>query len=411
MRGTLSEKLYSAMAVLELMTKRWTSEKNYSSEDNKMSKPIKILYIIDELNDKRGGTENQLIKLLHGLNKEKFQVHLLRFQTRPLSVINSSILQCDESVININKFNRISTYINFIKLIKFIREYEPHVVHTFFPTGNILGVIAARLAGVKNTVSSRRDYGEWMNSRYLIATRIANKFVKKIVANSCSVKKLTEKKEHTGNGQVEVILNGINTTEFYNIGKDTDLKARLNIPDNDKVVGIVANFSPVKHHTTFLKAAGEINAARKDVSFILVGAGTMRSELESLGASLNISHKLVFTGPQDDVIPYLSIMDVGVNCSLREGLSNAVMEYMAAGIPCVVSNAYGNNDLITHNENGYVFEIDDYKMLAKLILELFDDAATRQKFIKNARRKIDCEMSLEAMLSRFEHFYHSMVKL
>jgi glycosyltransferase involved in cell wall biosynthesis len=381
------------------------------SGNNEMAKPIKILYIIDELNDKRGGTENQLIKLLHGLNKEKFQAHLLRFQTRPRSEINSSILQCDESVINIYKFNRISTYINFIKLIKFIREYKPHVVHTFFPAGNILGVIAAKLACVKNTVSSRRDYGEWMNRRYLIATRIANIFVTKIVANSYSVKKLTEEREHTRNGQVEVILNGINATKFYNIRKDTDLKARLNIPEHDKVVGIVANFSPVKHHSTFLKAAGEIAAVRKDVSFILVGAGQMRSELKSLGASLNIAHKLVFTGAQDDVIPYLSIMDVGINCSVREGLSNAIMEYMAAGIPCVVSNAPGNIDLITHDENGYIFEIDDYTMLAKHILGLFDDAATRQKFIKNARRKIEYEMSLEAMLSRFEHFYHSMVKL
>jgi glycosyltransferase involved in cell wall biosynthesis len=312
---------------------------------------------------------------------------------------------------NIYKFNRISTYINFIRLIKFIREYKPHVVHTFFPVGNILGVIAARLAGVENTVSSRRDYGEWMNSRYLMATRFANKFVTKIVANSYSVKKLTEKKEHTRNGQVEVILNGINASEFCNIVKDTDLKARLNIPEHDKVVGIVANFWPVKNHATFIKAAVEIAAVRKDVSFVLVGTGAMQSELESLGAALNIAHKLVFTGAQKDVIPYLSIMDAGVNCSAREGLSNAVMEYMAAGIPCIVSNASGNIDLITHDENGYLFEIDDYKTLAKLILGLFDDAETRQKFIKNARRKIEDEMSLEAMIFRFEHFYRNMVKL
>jgi L-malate glycosyltransferase len=375
-----------------------------------MVKPIKILYIIDELNCKLGGTENQLIKLLHGLNREKFQAHVLRLQNRPWSQINSTILQCDESVISIYKFNRMSTYINFIKLIKFIREYKPHVVHTFFPVGNILGVIAARLAGVENTVSSRRDYGEWMNSRYLMATRFANKFVTKIVANSYSVRKLTEKKEHTRKGQVEVILNGIDATEFYNIEKDTDLKARLNIPEHDKVVGIVANFSPVKNHATFIKAAAEIAAVRKDVSFVLVGTGEMQSELESLGASLNIAHKLVFTGPQKEVIPYLSIMDVGVNCSLREGLSNAVMEYMAAGVPCVVSNASGNIDLITHDENGYIFEINDYKMMANLVLGLFDDAETRQKFIKNARGKIESEMSLEAMLLRFEHFYHSIVK-
>jgi glycosyltransferase involved in cell wall biosynthesis len=375
-----------------------------------MAKPIKLLYIIDALDDKLGGTENQLIKMLRGLNRETFQVHLLCFHNRPWFEKNASIFQCDVSVINIHKFTRISTYVNFVKLIQFIKEYNPDVVHTFFPVGNILGVIAARLAGVKNTISSRRDYGEWMDSRYLLATRIANTFVTKIVANSQSVKALTKSREHAGNGQVEVILNGIDTSGFYNIKKDIALKARLNIPSHDRVVGIVANFRPMKHHTTLIKAAGEISAVRKDVSFVLVGTGIMRSELESLGASLNIAHKLVFTGPQADIVPYLSIMDVGVNCSEREGLSNAVMEYMAAGIPCVVSNAGGNTDLITHDVNGYLFALDDYKSLANLTIKLLNDQQTVRKFSKNSREKIENEMSLESMLSQYDGLYRRLAE-
>jgi glycosyltransferase involved in cell wall biosynthesis len=375
-----------------------------------MPKQIKILYIIDALDDKLGGTENQLIKMLRGLKREQFKVHLLCFHNRPWFEKNASIFQCDVSVINIHKFTRISTYVNFITLIKFIKKYNPDVIHTFFPVGNILGVIAARLAGVKNTISSRRDYGEWMDSRYLLATKIANMFVTKIVANSQSVKALTHEREHARNGQVEVILNGINTAGFYSIKKDVELKMKLGIPPHDKVVGIVANFRPMKHHATFVKAAGEIAAVRNDVSFVLIGTGMLRSELEFLGASLNITQKLIFTGPQTDIIPYLSIMDVGVNCSEREGLSNAVMEYMAAGIPCVVSNAGGNTDLITHNVNGYLFDLDDYKTLAAFIMKLLQDQETARKFINNSREKIEREMSLESMLAQYAELYRRLAE-
>jgi glycosyltransferase involved in cell wall biosynthesis len=232
--------------------------------------------------------------------------------------------------------------------------------------------------------------------------------VKKIIANSSQVKELTRKREKACDGKVEVILNGIDMSKFKKVERDLVLKRRLKIPGDDKVVGIVANFRPMKHHHIYLKAAVEILKVRDDVSFVLIGQGELEQEVTTLGQSFKIGHKLYFTGPQSDVLPFLSIMDVGVNCSEREGLSNAVMEYMATGVPCVVSDAGGNPDLITHDKNGYVFQLDDYKALADLVLRLLDDESTRQRFTKNAREKIEKEMSIGAMLSQYEELYRSL---
>ena len=374
-----------------------------------MSRPIKIFFIIDVLDTDLAGTENQLIKLINGLDKTKFNVQLICLKSHPWFQANRNILDCFSTIIEINRFNKIDTYLNFFKLINAFKSNNPDIVHTFFPTGNIVGVIAAKLAGVKLIISSRRDFGEWINGRYLFATKLANKFVDAVITNSYQVKELTERKERLKNGKVFVISNGIDTASFRAFDRSCSLKKKLNIPDHHKVVGIVANFRPMKHHYTFLKAAREILKTRDDVSFILVGKGSLQADLERTVNLYGINDHMHFTGPQKEVIPYLSIMDVGINCSEKEGLSNAIMEYMASGVPCVVSDAGGNSDLISHNINGYTFKLDDYKALADLTLDLIKDKETRDKFIFNAREKIEKEMSLEVMLSKYETIYQKLL--
>lgn len=372
-----------------------------------MNEIKKIVYIIDQVGSNMAGTEKQLINMINGLNKERFKIYLICFRKHPWFEKNARFLKCDSTVIKINKITRRSTYINFLKLIQYLRNIRPDIVHTFFPVGNIAGVLAARLAGVKNIISSRRDNGEWINPMYLFATNIANRYVKKIVTNSYEVKKYTEKVEKNCSGKVEVIANGIDVDLFKNIKICYDLKQKLNIPQNNKIVGILANFRPMKHHQTFIQSANEILKIRDDVNFVLIGFGftPWEEEIKKMVNTLGIDHKLHFVGAQKEVVPFLSIMDVGVNCSEMEGLSNAIMEYMAAGIPCVVSNSGGNPDLITHNINGYTFELDDYKTLANLTLRLLDDKETRERFINNSLEKVKKEMRLEHIILKYESFY------
>ena len=378
------------------------------------NRQLRILYLIDILAGNQGGTERQLIELIKGLDRERFKSYLICLSDSPWFQTNARIFDCDSSVWKIDKLKNMSTYINFGGLIKFMKDFKPDIVHTFFPVGNSLGVIAARLSGIKQIVSSRRDYGEWMNDRYLFATKLANTFTTRIIANSQAVRELTERAEKVRNGKVEVIYNGIDLNKFNKCKRDDTLKKKLNIPDNDKVVGIVANFRPMKHHFTFIQAAHEILQTRQDISFLLVG-GTpetvpLMEKMKALGKSFNISEKLCFTGSHEDIMPYLSIMDIGVNCSEKEGLSNAIMEYMAGGIPCIVSNAGGNPDLITNNVNGYTFELDDYRTLAERVLKLLDDDVTKQIFIERSRDKIEKEMSLEAMLLQYENLYQRLFR-
>lgn len=370
-----------------------------------MNKPIKIAFIIDTLDAYAGGTENQLLKILSGLDRAEFEILLICFRQNPWFEKNASKLGCSTAVLKIGAVRNWRTYMNIYKLVKVLRKFDPDIVQTFFPVGNILGVLAARLAGVKNVVSSRRDFGEWMSTRYLVATKAANLVVKKIIANSKMVRELTIEKEKATPSKLEVFYNGIDVDMFKDLRQDISLKKMHGIPSEDMVIGIVANFRHMKHHHVFIKAAAEASSRRRDLSFLLVGAGPLKDEMMALANTLGINDKTHFVGLQTDVRPYLSIIDIGVNCSKGEGLSNAIMEYMCAGIPCIVSRAGGNYDLITHDINGYTFELDDHQALAGLIVRLLDDDAKRKVFAVKALEKIRKEMSLETMLSTHIDFY------
>jgi len=371
----------------------------------KMNRKIKLTYIIDVLDTNLAGTENQLIKMINGVDKGRFDVELICFSDHPWFKANKERLECSTKIFSIAKFKKPATYLEFFKLANYLRSSKPDVVHTFFPVGNIVGVLASKLAGVKVIISSRRDYGEWMSPRYLFFTKLANRFVTRIIANSNAVKELTLEKEGPGEDRVGVIYNGIDPDFCRGLVRDSGLKKSLKIPEGNLVAGIVANFRPMKHHQTFIMAASEVLKSRKDITFLLIGSGRLKSEMERLAAELKIGDNLIFPGSLPDVLPYLSIMDIGVNCSEGEGLSNAVMEYMCAGIPCVVSRAGGNPDLIQDGINGRTFEIDDYKTLAVIMLKLFEDAGVRSRFTAEARMKIEREMSLEVILSRYEGLY------
>jgi len=378
-----------------------------------MNKPIKVAYVVDVLDTAQAGTENQLIKMLKGLGSRGFEISLVSLRNHQWLVENAASLSCDVTVFQICQFKRLGTYRSILELIRFLRAQRPDIVHTFFPVANVVGVMAAWLAGIRNIVSSRRDYGEWMTGPYLLATRVANHFVKKIVANSPRVKTLTVLAEKVAHDKVAVICNGLDMAAFRDVTPDHHLKQRLGIPAGNKIVAKIANFRPMKHHDTFIRAASVILETRGDVDFLLVGTDAaerlLRPELEALANSLNIAGSVHFTGQQSDVVPYLSIMDIGVNCSEGEGLSNAIMEYMAAGVPCVVSNGGGNPDLIKDGDTGRLFELYDHEQLARIVVELLDNEPERKRLSANARKFVRDEMSIDSMLSNYEALYGALV--
>lgn len=377
-------------------------------------KRIKLLIIIDYIYKITGGTEKQVVRMIKNLDNNKYELHLLTLCDTQWIVENELQLGCKGKRFNYKVFNLkdLRNLASFFGITKYIKKIRPDIVITFFPTSYILGVFAARLAGVKNIVSTRRDYGLWLSSKkYIYLLKIANRFVGRLLANSQNVKNIASEREGFDSARINVIYNGIEIEQFnHNFNVEYELRKNLGIPENNKVVGIVAGLRPMKRHETFLKAAEKLLKTRSDISFVLVGDGPLRNELETLTDELKISGNIYFAGWQENMLPYLSIFDIGVNCSSKEGLSNAIMEYMAYGVPCIVSNAGGNTELIEHGVNGYVFELDNDKELAGLILSLLKDAEMQKSFVLKSKDIISSKFSVERMIADYDKFFAQILK-
>jgi len=131
----------------------------------------------------------------------------------------------------------------------------------------------------------------------------------------------------------------------------------------------------------------------------------LRRGLEDLASDLGISGHVHFVGTQEDVLPFLGILDVGINCSANEGLSNAIMEYMAHGVPCIASRAGGNPELIEHKVNGYLFELDDEKQLSALIAKLLAEQETMKDFASRSKEMILESFTLEKMIEEYDRYF------
>ena len=377
--------------------------------DCKRPKKIKVIFMIDFLYALSGGTENQLVKIIKNLERNKYDIYLLTLQETQWVRDNMRNLNCSIMVYNIEKLKNPINILVFIRLVKYIRKVKPDIVVTFFPLSNILGVIAAKFAKVDTIISTRRDYGLWLDKKSVYFLRFANIFVKGIVANSRKVKELTSEEEKFDSSKIHVIYNGVEANNFNPYAaKGYLLKKELGISPHSKVVGIVGNLRPMKRHRTFIKAAKQVSRVRNDVDFIIVGDGPLRKDIEALTAKLGIEKQIHFVGRQEDILPFLSIFDIGVNCSSNEGLSNAIMEYMAFGIPCIVSDAGGNPELIKNGINGYTFEVDNHLELSRLILDLLDDKEKRKYFIAKSKNRIK-NMSLNKMISTYDRYFTDLL--
>lgn len=370
------------------------------------SKKIKITFIIDTIHGIKAGTETQLNLLINYLDKNKYDIHLLCLRETEWVKENSSTINCKVNVFKVNSIINPMSILSYIKVIRHVQNIKPDIVMTFFRDSNIIGVIAARLANVKVILSTRRDYGLWLDRRTHYILGLANRFVKGIIANSRKVKELTCKQEIIDCSKTHVIYNGIKFGDAKPVKFDNkQLKNKLGIPLDNQIVGIVANLRPMKRYRTFINAAEQVLLKKNNVHFVIVGDGQLRDPLENLAAELGIRDYIHFAGSQEDVLPYLSIFDIGINCSANEGLSNAIMEYMDFEIPCIVSAAGGNEELIENGINGYTFELDDYLELAKLIIDLLDDDEKKKAFIVKSKKWVRTNLNIDNMINQYDRYF------
>ena len=173
-------------------------------------------------------------------------------------------------------------------------------------------------------------------------------------------------------------------------------------------MGIVANLRPIKNIELFIRAASTLTASHPQVHFEIAGEGALRGPLQTLIDTLGLHDRVALRGTVADIPKFLGRLDVAVLCSLSEGAPNAIMEYMAAGLPTVATDVGGNAELVEHEVTGLLVPGNDVERLAGAIDRLLRDRDLAARLGTTARQRAFAAYGVEAQARRYEDFYAAL---
>ena len=205
--------------------------------------------------------------------------------------------------------------------------------------------------------------------------------------------------------RIRVIINGVEGLRKYSAEKRASVRKELGV-DGCFVVGICARIESCKGHEDLLRAARMLLRDDERYRFIIVGDGSLYTQMRQLADALGIYDKVIFTGFTDDVEKYFNCFDLNVNCSVgTETSSLALSEGMSIGLPSVASSYGGNPYMVRHGENGLIYTAGDFVSLAMMIRCIFEDRRSYEKMSQNAYSRFLSELNSRNMTEQTEAFY------
>ncbi|MCH7987713.1 MAG: glycosyltransferase, partial [Planctomycetes bacterium] len=314
---------------------------------------IPICYVIPSIDTPRAGTERHLLQLLQSLDRKVFDPLLVVLRhspwTRKLGHTDLPI-----RVLGIRSLWSPASWIGIFRLARIMRRHGTKVAELYFVEGHFLGAIAAKLAAVSLVLSWRRDLAYQYGRKEKWMTKIANPLVTRILANSNAVRDAISQIEGIPQDRFDVIYNGVDLDKFDRQTQQSTSDQFQEFSKDKRVVSLLANLRPIKNIRCFLQAARLVAEDRDDVVFLVLGSGEEEVALKRYADELGINHRIFWAGSVSEPAPYLKRSEVGCLSSDSEGLPNAVVEYMAAGLPVVATAVGGIPEVVIDGVTGFL---------------------------------------------------------
>ena len=297
------------------------------------------------------------------------------------------------------------------KLRRLIRSENISIVHTFLESADLWGGLVARLSGCPILVSSRRDMGYFRTPKHLLGYRLMNRFVDQVQAVSEGVRSVLIREDGLDPRKVVTVYNGIELDKLACANGTSALRSELGLKAGDPVITAVANIRPVKGLDVLIRAAATVCREFPNARFLIVGRVIDQGyfdKLRSLVHSLELTKNVIFLGGSERVPSLLKLSTLFCLLSRSEGFSNAVLEAMGIGLPCVVTKVGGNPEAIENGHNGFLVPSEDADTAAERILTLLHDAERRREMGAAAHETVATKFTVQAMLKRWIELYDDL---
>jgi glycosyltransferase involved in cell wall biosynthesis len=345
--------------------------------------PIPVLRLISRLNI--GGTAIHTILLTEGMRDSRYRVHLVCGREDPNE---GNMLEYASShgvtpIVIPELGRRINPWRDIValwRIYRLIRDIRPRIVDTHAAKAGTLGRIAARLTGVPVVVHTfhghvlRKYFGDFVSWFFTQVERRLSRWTNRVIMVSRQGREELISLGVVEPERIEFVPLGLELEKIESGNNDGQrLRIDWGIPEDAKLVGIVARLVPIKGHHVFLHAAARVLEKRRDVWFAVVGDGELRGELEDLVRHLDLGDRVVFTGFRNDLANVYSALDIVALTSFNEGLPVTIIEAMTAARPVVATDVGGVSELVEEGKTGFLVSEGDSAALADRILRLAGD--------------------------------------
>lgn len=299
----------------------------------------RVLLVIDELDV--GGTEQQIVELAQHLPRLGWTPVVCCFRPGRKA---AELRLLGVRVVDLPKRRRVDPALAWA-LFRLMRRERFDVVQTFLIGANLWARLAALAARVPVVVASERNVDVWEEPAKLWLGRTLARVTDRIVANADAVRDYLVARGADPR-RVVTIRNGVDFGRFASTADRDAVRRALGFAPEHVVAAVVARLEPQKGHDVVLAAAVRLRERFPELRWLVVGGGGDEARIRAEAARLGLGDRVVFTGFRTDSPDLLRASDLSVLVSTKEGLSNTLLESLAAGLPVVASRVGGNAEAL-----------------------------------------------------------------
>ncbi len=370
------------------------------------SEKINVLFVIKPV--QWSGADRVLLDVGTRLNKDKYRVIFAIIALHPTdeATIPDSFQQIRFDMPNLHGWRQ---FIFSLRLCWAIHKYNINIIHmNSYHPGNYCR-LAAFFMRVPIIIDHWHGFNRFNLKRRMLC-RLYNLFTDLSFVVSELVGKYVQQQCRTDAARIKVLYNGVDPALYQGKSLATKVRKELGLPLDRPVVGLVARLDHrAKGHLELLQALS-ILKDRYTIHALMVGGGRRQEEMQQLAASLGLADIVHFLGNRRDVPELLAALDIFVLPSHNEGVSLAVLEAMAAGLPVIVSEVGGLPEIVKHEETGLLIPPKDPEALARSLARLLENPELAHRLGQKAREHVQEKYSLERLAQVVNAMYDDLVK-
>lgn len=381
------------------------------------AKPLRVAMLIGSL--AHGGAERQLVTLACGLRRRGHAVRV--FTLRPGNAYTAELADAGVAVRCLgvpllrpwwNPRGKVGALATLARTVRLLRDFRPDILHCWLFEAEAWGLLAKLLAAPGRLVTIRGNLGSDLARspwRHLVRGA-ANLAASAIIANAGVLARQARRAELLlRRDRIHVIRNGLDAEAIARIPPADRSTLPSCIPADAPLVACVANLFAYKGHQDLIRAWVGVHRIHPTAHLLLIGRDEGRRDaLASLAHDLGVCGVVHFLGARADAIDLVKAARVFVLPSHEEGLPNAVVEAMLAGVPVVATRVGGVPEAIRHERTGLLVEAGNVAALGDALVRLLDDAELAGRLASHARTSACKRFAVERLVAGHLAVYRSL---